>query len=78
MQALAILFGALFTVAVAAALGASLLRDSCEDLALRFVTGAAALSVAVFCLCAAQLAYPLVFAILGVAALFLSGVPTAL
>ena len=71
MQALAILFGALFTVAVAAALGASLLRDSCEDLALRFVTGAAALSVAVFCLCAAQLAYPLIFAVLGAAALFL-------
>ena len=71
MQALAILFGALFTVAVATALGASLLRDSCEDLSLRFVTGAAALSLAVFCLCAAQLAYPLVFAILGVAALFL-------
>jgi len=53
-----------FTVAVATALGASLLRDSCEDLSLRFVTGAAALSLAVFCLCAAQLAYPLVFAIL--------------
>jgi Dolichyl-phosphate-mannose-protein mannosyltransferase len=70
LQALAILFGALFTVAVATALGASLLRDSCEDLALRFVTGAAALSVAVFCLCAAQLAYPLVFAILGIAALY--------
>jgi hypothetical protein len=70
LQALSILFGALFTVAVATALGASLLRDSCEDLALRFVTGAAALSLAVFCLCATQLAYPLVFAILGAAALF--------
>ncbi len=69
MQALAILFGALFTVAVAAALGASLLRDSCEDLALGFVTGAAALSLAVFCLCAAQLAYPLVFVVLGAAVL---------
>ena len=71
MQAFAILFGAWFAVAVATALGASLLRESCEDLALRFVTGAAALSLAVFCLCAAQLAYPLVFGILGVAALFL-------
>ena len=70
MQALSILFGALFTVAVATALGASLLRGECEDLALRFVTGAAALSVAIFCLCAAQLAYPLVFALLGAAALF--------
>ena len=70
MQALSILLGALFTVAVATALGASLLRDSCEDLALRFVAGAAALSIAVFCLCAAQLAYPLVFALLGAAGLF--------
>jgi len=70
LQALSILLGALFTVAVATALGASLLRESCEELALRFVTGAAALSVAVFCLCAAQLAYPLIFAVLGTAALF--------
>ena len=69
MQALSILFGALFTVAVATALGASLLRGECEDLALRFVTGAAALSVAIFCLCAAQLAYPLAFALLGAAVL---------
>ena len=71
MQALSILFGALFTVAVATALGASLLRQSCEDLALRFVTGAAVLSAAIFCLCAAQLAYPPIFAVLGIAALFL-------
>ena len=70
MQALSILFGALFTVAVATALGASLLRESCKDLALRFVTGAAVLSVAIFCLCAAQLAYPLLFALLGIATLF--------
>jgi hypothetical protein len=69
LQALSILFGALFTVAVATALGASLLRGECEDLALRFVTGAAALSVAIFCLCAAQLAYPLAFALLGAAVL---------
>jgi hypothetical protein len=70
LQALSILFGAVFTVAVAAALGASLLRGECEDLASRFVTGAAALSVAVFCLCAAQLAYPLAIALLGAAVLF--------
>jgi hypothetical protein len=70
LQALAILSGALFTVAVAAALGASLLRDSCEVLAVRFVTGAAALSLAIFCLCAAQLAYPPIFALLGIGALF--------
>jgi hypothetical protein len=46
LQALAILFGALFTVAVAAALGAALPRESCEDLALRFAMRAAALIVA--------------------------------
>jgi hypothetical protein len=69
LQALSILLGALFTVAVATALGASLLRGEYEDLALRFVTGAAVLSVAVFCLCAAQVAYPVVFAAMGAAAL---------
>lgn len=70
LQALSILLGALFTVAVATALGASLLRDACEDPAVRFVTGAAALSVAIFSMCAAQMAYPLTFAVLGAAALF--------
>ena len=70
MQALLILLGALFTVSVAAALGASLLRKSCDDLALRFVTGAAVLSAAVFCICAVQLAYPATFAVLGIAALW--------
>ena len=70
LQALAILFGALFTMAVATALGASLLRDACEDLAVRFVTGAAALSAVVFSMCAAQLAYPLTFAVVGAATLF--------
>ena len=69
MQALSILLGALFTVAVATALGASLLRGECEDLAVRFVTGAAVLSVTVFCLCAALVAYPVVFAAMGAAAL---------
>jgi hypothetical protein len=69
LQALSILFGALFTVAVATALGASVLRGACEDPAVRFVTGAAALSAAVFGLCAAQLAYPAVFAVAGIAAL---------
>jgi hypothetical protein len=70
LQALSILFGALFTVAAATAVGASLLRGECKDLALRFVTGAAVLSVAVFSICAAQLAYPLVFALIGAAALY--------
>jgi hypothetical protein len=69
LQALAILFGALFTVAVATALGACLLRGECEDLAVRFVTGAAALSAAVFGMCAAQVAYAGAFAVVGAAAL---------
>ena len=74
LQALSILFGAFFTVAVATALGASLLRGECEDLALRFITGAAVVSLAVFSICAAQLAYPLVFAVLGAAALLVGPV----
>ena len=69
MQALAILFGALFTVAVATGLGAILLRDACEDLAVRFVSGAAILSLLVFGLCSLGLAYPLVFLALGAAIL---------
>ena len=69
MQALAILFGALFTVAVATSLGGLLLRDACQDLAVRFVCGAAMLSLLVFGLCSLGLAYPLIFLALGAAAL---------
>ncbi|HMC59526.1 MAG TPA: hypothetical protein VKJ01_10070, partial [Candidatus Solibacter sp.] len=69
MQALAILFGALFTVAVTTGLGAILLRDACEDLAVRFVSGAAILSLLVFGLGSLGLAYPLVFLVLGAAVL---------
>ena len=70
MQALAILFGALFTVAVATALGALVLRDACRDLGVRFVCGAAVLSLLVFALCSLGLAYPLVFLGLGIVALW--------
>ncbi len=70
MQALAILFGALFTVAAATALGALVLRDTCRDLAARFVCGAAVLSLLVFGLCCVGLVYPLVCLGLGVAALW--------
>jgi hypothetical protein len=69
LQALAILFGALFTVAVAAGLGGLLLRDACEDLAVRFVSGAAVLSLLVFGLCSLGFAYPLLFLAFGAAAL---------
>ena len=61
MQPLAILFGAAFTCAVSLALGGLLLRDACRDPGVRFVTGAAMLSLLVFLLCSAGLAYPLVF-----------------
>ncbi len=68
LQALAILFGAILTAAVAMALGALALGRASEDPGIRFVTGAALLSFAVFCLCSLGLAYPWVFAIAGAAA----------
>ena len=69
MQALAILFGALFTAAVCLALGGLLLRDACSDAGARFVTGAAILSLAVFLVCSGGLAYPAVFFVIGAAAI---------
>ena len=75
MPALAILFGATFTAAVCAALGTLLLGRDPRDLPARFVTGAALLSLIVFLLCAARFAYPLVFLILGAAAVLLAGRP---
>ncbi|MEO8597356.1 MAG: hypothetical protein ABI759_28820 [Candidatus Solibacter sp.] len=68
MQALAIFFGALFTCAVSLAIGGLLLRDACRDAGVRFVAGAAVLSLLVFLLCAAGLAYPVIFAVAGLAA----------
>lgn len=75
MQALQILFGALFTVAVATAAGALLLRDACKEHAVRFVVGAAALSAVVFAACAARVAYAVVLAALGGALLWAAGLP---
>jgi hypothetical protein len=69
VEPLRILAAALFTVAVCLALGGLLLRDACRDPGARFVTGAAGLSLAVFALCAAHLAYPWVLIASGVAAL---------
>ena len=63
----AILFGAAFTCAVSLALGGLLLRDACRDPGVRFVSGAAVLSLLVCALCSAGLAYPLVFLAIGVA-----------
>jgi len=69
MQVAAILFGALFTVATATALGTLLLGKACGDWPIRFTAGAGALSFLVLLLAASHLAYPAAFAILGVAAI---------
>ncbi|MCX6628904.1 MAG: glycosyltransferase family 39 protein [Candidatus Solibacter sp.] len=65
MQALAILFGAAFTCAVSLALGRLLLGDACRDLGIRFVSGAAVLSLLVCALCGAGLVYPAVLLAMG-------------
>ena len=67
MQALAILFGASFTAATCLAIGARIL-GAASDIGARFVVGAAVLSMAVFGLCCAGLAYPAVFLAAGAAA----------
>jgi hypothetical protein len=67
---LAILFGAVFTAGASWAAGSLVLGAASREVAIRFVTGAAAVSLAVFLLCCAGLAYPLVFLALGAAVLF--------
>lgn len=69
MQVAAILFGTLFTVATATALGMLLLGKACGDWPIRFVAGAGALSCLVFLIAASGLVYPGVFAALGVVAI---------
>ena len=69
MQPLAILFGAAFTAAVAFSLGAILLRNSCTDPAVRFVSGAAILSLFVFAAAALGIVYPITFLAVGFAAI---------
>ena len=70
MQALLILFGALFTVAVCLACGRLLLRDTVADLGINFVCGAAIVSLAVFALAAARAVYAPVFVALGAVVLW--------
>ena len=70
MQALLILFGALFTVAVCLACGRLLLRGAVIDPGISFVCGAAVLSLAVFAAAASGAAYPAVFLPLGAAVLW--------
>jgi len=65
VQALLILFGALFAVAVSLACGRLLLRDAVPDPGISFVCGAAVLSVAVFAVAAAGVVYAPVFVCLG-------------
>jgi hypothetical protein len=69
LEPLAILFGAAFTCTVSFTLGGLMLHDSCRDPGVRFVSGAALLSLLVCALCSAGLAYPLVFLAIGIAVL---------
>ncbi len=77
-QVVSILFAAAFTAAVCFALGKLLLQRLSialhreEEIPLAFVTGAACLSLMVFLLCAARLAYDGVFLGLGVLALVIA------
>ena len=64
VQPLAILFGALFTVAVSMPLGRRLFGPMLDP-GIQFVAGAAVLSLAVFALCCAGLVYPMVFLVGG-------------
>jgi hypothetical protein len=67
-EAFSIWFGAGFTVLVSLALGSLVCGRSTRDWPIRFVAGAAVLNLAVFFLCCVQLAYPVVFAMLGAGA----------
>jgi hypothetical protein len=75
LQPLAIIFGAAFALAASYALGSRLLRDAADDPGLRIVSGAALLSTAVFACCAAGIAWPSTFLVLGAAALALVKLP---
>ena len=71
MTALPILFGFLFTIAAALGFGGLLVRriapslTSGQSVFFGFLTGSAVLSILVFSLCAAGLAYPLIFLVVG-------------
>ncbi|HTQ54327.1 MAG TPA: glycosyltransferase family 39 protein [Bryobacteraceae bacterium] len=75
MQALSIIFGAVFTLAVSYALGSRLLREAATDPGLRVVCGGAILSTLVFACCATGLARPATFLVLGFGALAFSKLP---
>jgi hypothetical protein len=67
VQALSILFGAALTVAACVGFGGAALGPAVRDPGIRFVTGAALLSLLVFVLCWLHCAYPAVFLSAGVA-----------
>ena len=67
---LLILLGSGFTVWVCLSLGRMILRDACRDPGARFVVGGAALSLIVFAVCAAKIAYPAVLFGVGVLCLW--------
>ena len=69
MELASILFGAVFTIATATALGTLLLGKACSDWPVRFVLGAGALSLLVLVLAASHLIYPGIFAVVGAGAL---------
>jgi hypothetical protein len=66
VQALLILLGAGFTIAVCLAWGRLIVGDAVRDAGARFVVGAGALSAVVFALCRLHLAYWWVFLVCGV------------
>lgn len=70
MPALAILFGALLTVAICYAAGSRILGADCDDPGARFVTGAAAFSLVMFGLCVARLVYPATILAIGAGAVW--------
>jgi len=71
MLPLRILFGAVFTSAACLGLGTRALGAANKDWAVRFVTGAAILSLAVFAICALDVAYWPLFLAVGMVAIWL-------
>jgi Dolichyl-phosphate-mannose-protein mannosyltransferase len=74
VHALAVLWGAVLTGLVCLSLGSLILRDACRDAGVRFVTGGAVLSLLVFLLCSAGIAYQQVFFVIGIA-IFVIAIP---
>lgn len=65
MEALAILFGACLTAVASFGLGKLLLGTACREWPVRFVCGAAVLSLVIFLFCCLRLVYPVMFLLVG-------------